>query len=76
MPRYTKEAVLKSLYEHPTPPPEGLREYLEAILNDTLPSYYRRLFQSKKDDYVDELPSCNVRLLINPLKAPRLTQYI
>jgi hypothetical protein len=69
---YSKEQAERVLQENPEID-GSMRTYFQAIVEGTLPEYYLDLFTHKKTDYSDELPSVDVRTLIDD--PQRLTKY-
>lgn len=62
MSRYSAEQASDVLSSHPNLDPK-LKEYWEAIARGELVGYYSRVFLQKRDDYLDDLPSVDVRTL-------------
>lgn len=69
---YSKEQAQRALQNNPEMD-GSMQRYFTAIIEGTLPEYYADLFTHKKTDYSDELPSVDVRTLINDTE--RLTRY-
>ena len=72
MARYSIESARQAIQENPDMF-EGSRSYFEAIINGTLPEYYRERFQRLKSDYSDDLPSVDVRSFT--IYSDRFIQY-
>lgn len=59
---YSKEQAIDALQRYQDHN-HFLREYLEAIVNATLPQYYLTEFLRKKNEYLDDLPDVPVSTL-------------
>ncbi len=69
---YSKEQAERALQGNPNLD-GSLQRYFTAIIEGTLPQYYSDTLSHKRTDYSDELPSVDVRTLIDDPK--RLTEY-
>lgn len=64
--RYTVETAKEVLKRYPDDP------YFTAIVEGTLSSYYLAILTSFRDDYLDDLPDVDVRMIIDEDNLERM----